>query len=136
GAKPNAQNSLGENALMKVINANESDVPNDEKIRMIQLLINGGADPKLKSNYGESALDIAKRDGKSFLLNAPEKLAANNVATPRQKVVNLPGAGEMKANQALELSLLSGNLDGVKLAVQGGADVNALLKNGYPLQIV
>src|SRR5690606_20730698 len=86
--------------------------------------------------YGESALDIAKRDGKSFLLNAPEKLAANNVATPRQKVVNLPGAGEMKANQALELSLLSGNLDGVKLAVQGGADVNALLKNGYPLQIV
>lgn len=135
GAKSNAKNSLGENALMKVINANEVDVPNDEKLRMIQLLVSSGADPKLKNIHGESAFDLAKNEGKSFLLNTPEKSIAKNVATPKQQIVNLPGAGEMKANQALELSLHTGNLEGVKLAVQGGADVNRNFKNGYPLQI-
>ncbi len=129
GANPNAQNDVGETALVKVIKAKQTAVSNEDKKRTIHLLLSKGANPNNKNSFGESALEIAKFENLSFLFDPPQKSSLATTSL-KQQMLAVPGWGTVNANKALEIFLMQGDLEGVKNAVDAGADVNMITDEG------
>lgn len=63
-----------------------------------------------------------------FISASARTISAKAQDNKTEKMVELPGMGSLKSSEALEFALTIGNLDWVKIAVKGGADVNESLK--------
>lgn len=63
-----------------------------------------------------------------FISVSTRTINANAQDNNTEKMVELPGMGSLKSSEALEFALTIGNLDWVKIAVKGGANVNKTIK--------
>jgi ankyrin repeat protein len=68
-----------------------------------------------------------------FISISARTISAKAQDNKTERMVEIPGLGSLKSSEALEYALTIGNLDMVKIAVEGGADVNKARKVECPL---
>jgi uncharacterized protein len=82
-----------------------------KKAQMVKFLVGEGANLAIKNNRGQTAFDLAKRDGLTAIIGILEQGQKD-----REKLI---------AEQPLMQSVLDNNLERVRELIKSGADVNA-----------
>jgi Ankyrin repeats (3 copies)/Squalene-hopene cyclase C-terminal domain len=108
GAKVNAQDVRGMTPLMLAIACDHNDV------RTVRLLLDRGADPKLKSKAGEDAYDWARK------FRVPEIMAALNLKEEPRKIMTGAAASRVDIAPAVRKSVALLQKSTAKFLVEGG----------------
>ncbi len=111
GANINAKEKAnGKTPLMEAVFWNNFDI--------VDYLLSKGADINEKDNRGETALDMAKQSGTQAIVNCLE---------------GRPSEKKLLATEELVKAVEKGDLEGVKSALNKGADINVKVCLGWPL---
>ncbi len=137
GANPDSADSQGATPLMFAART--------RCVSCVAALLKRGADVRLKDRHGDTALDMARRAGRTrsaelILAHDPEKGPAALLIASREGLADLVqclvdngvdvNATDRDGNTALMAASETGNLDIVNILLRKGADVRARNKQG------